>query len=167
MMGGLKGEVQHCSTARQEQHEEPLQTPERRGPGRHHGHESSGVQRQIDRVDVVPRTQQHHQRASAQRLLPSAHQSHMGRPRVAGDYDAVRAGVRARRVRRLARRPRKLCQGSVLWAGVRSLLQQFWSPQQIAVSSGGTIQNKPPCKPLTKPSIPPSMPGPKESYAKS
>ena len=64
--------------------------------------------------------------------LPSAHQSHMGRPRIAGGYDAVRAGVRARRVRRLARRPRKLCQGSLLWGRVHSLLQQFWSPQQIA-----------------------------------
>lgn len=64
--------------------------------------------------------------------LPSAHQTHMGRPRIAGGYDAVRAGVRARRVRRLARRPRKLCQGSVLWGRVRGLLEQFWSPQQIA-----------------------------------
>ena len=64
--------------------------------------------------------------------LPNAHQSHMGRPRIAGGYDAVRAGVRARRVRRLARRPRKLCQGSLLWGRVHSLLQQFWSPQQIA-----------------------------------
>ncbi len=35
-------------------------------------------------------------------------------------------------MRRLARRPRKLCQGSVLWGRGRSLLQQFWSPQQIA-----------------------------------
>lgn len=35
-------------------------------------------------------------------------QSRMGRPRIAGGYDAVRAGVRARRVR-LARTPRKLC----------------------------------------------------------
>jgi IS30 family transposase len=56
----------------------------------------------------------------------------MGRPRIAGGYDAVRAGARARRVRRLARRPRKLCQGSALWGRVRSLLEQFWSPQQIA-----------------------------------
>ena len=64
--------------------------------------------------------------------LPNAHQSHMGRLRIAGGYDAVRAGVRARRVRRLARRPRKLCQGSLLWGRVHSLLQQFWSPQQIA-----------------------------------
>lgn len=64
--------------------------------------------------------------------LPAAHQSDMGRPRIAGGYDAVRAGVRARRVRRLARRPRKLCQSSVLWGRVRGLLEQFWSPQQIA-----------------------------------
>lgn len=64
--------------------------------------------------------------------LPDAHHAHLGRPRIAGGYDAVRAGARARRMRRLARRPRKLCQGSVLWGRVRSLLQQFWSPQQIA-----------------------------------
>ena len=36
----------------------------------------------------------------------------MGRPRIAGGYDAIRAGKRARRV--------------------RSLLDDFWSPQQIA-----------------------------------
>lgn len=64
--------------------------------------------------------------------VPNANQSPMGRPRIAGGYDAIRAGVRARRVRRLARTPRKLCQGSVLWGRVRGLLQKFWSPQQIA-----------------------------------
>jgi len=64
--------------------------------------------------------------------VPNANQSPMGRPRIAGGYDAIRAGVRARRVRRLARTPRKLCQGSVLWSRVRGLLQKFWSPQQIA-----------------------------------
>lgn len=64
--------------------------------------------------------------------VPNANQSPMGRPRIAGGYDAIRAGVRARRVRRLARTHRKLCQGSVLWGRVRGLLQKFWSPQQIA-----------------------------------
>lgn len=64
--------------------------------------------------------------------VPNANQSPMGRPRIAGGYDAIRAGVRARRVRRLARTARKLCQGSVLWGRVRGLLQKFWSPQQIA-----------------------------------
>jgi IS30 family transposase len=56
----------------------------------------------------------------------------MGRPRIAGGYDARRAGLRARRVRRLGRRPRKLCQGSTLWSRVHGLLERFWSPQQIA-----------------------------------
>lgn len=56
----------------------------------------------------------------------------MGRPRIAGGYDAIRAGKRARRVRRAARRSRKLSNGSALWCRVRSLLDDFWSPQQIA-----------------------------------
>ena len=56
----------------------------------------------------------------------------MGRPRIAGGYDAIRAGKRSRRVRRAARRTRKLCDGSALWCRVRSLLDDLWSPQQIA-----------------------------------
>lgn len=56
----------------------------------------------------------------------------MGRPRVAGGYDARRAGLRARRFRRLARRSRKLCEGTLLWSRVRGLLERLWSPQQIA-----------------------------------
>lgn len=63
---------------------------------------------------------------------PNAKQGRMGRPRIARGYDAIRAGVRARRLRRLAHRPRKLCQGSALWGRVRSLLERYWSPQQIA-----------------------------------
>ena len=58
----------------------------------------------------------------------------MGRPRIAGGYDAHRAGVRSRRVRRAARRPRKLQEGTLLWAGVRRLLEQGWSPEQIAAT---------------------------------
>ena len=56
----------------------------------------------------------------------------MGRPRVAGGYNATRAGVRARRVRRLAQPARKLDPRGPLWREVRSLLEQFWSPEQIA-----------------------------------
>lgn len=56
----------------------------------------------------------------------------MGRPRIAGGYDAARAGQRARRVRRLARRPCKLSPASALWGRVRTLLGRRWSPQQIA-----------------------------------
>lgn len=56
----------------------------------------------------------------------------MGRPRIAGGYDARRAGLRARRVRRLAQQPCKLRRGTQLWCQVRGLLEQFWSPEQIA-----------------------------------
>mgnify|MGYP003519590599 CR=1 FL=1 len=56
----------------------------------------------------------------------------MGRPRVAGGYNAVRAGVRARRVRRLAQPARKLHHRGPLWRTVRSMLEQHWSPEQIA-----------------------------------
>ncbi len=56
----------------------------------------------------------------------------MGRPRVAGGYNAARAGVRARRVRRLARPVRKLHHRGPLWRTVRSMLEQHWSPEQIA-----------------------------------
>jgi transposase, IS30 family len=58
----------------------------------------------------------------------------MGRPRVAGGYNAVRAGVRARRVRRQARPERKLRFDGPLWPRVRSLLERFWSPEQIAAT---------------------------------
>jgi transposase, IS30 family len=58
----------------------------------------------------------------------------IGRPRIAGGYDAHRAGVRSRRVRRAARPARKLHDGSALWAQVRVLLAQGWSPTQIAAT---------------------------------
>lgn len=67
----------------------------------------------------------------------------MGRPRIAGGYDAHRAGVRSRRVRRAARPVRKLHPQSVLWAQVRHLLEQKWSPQQIAA----TLQREHPGQP--------------------
>ena len=61
-----------------------------------------------------------------------AEQCVMGRPRVAGGYDASRAGKRARRVRRAAWPTRKLrCEG-VLWPEVRALLELKLSPEQIA-----------------------------------
>lgn len=56
----------------------------------------------------------------------------MGRPRIAGGYDAARAGVRARRVRRCAQRPGKLHPQGQLWQQIRGLLEQLWSPEQIA-----------------------------------
>lgn len=58
----------------------------------------------------------------------------MGRPRIAGGYDAKRAGVRSRRVRRAARPPLKLHVEGALWARVRILLEQGWSPTQIAAT---------------------------------
>jgi transposase, IS30 family len=63
---------------------------------------------------------------------PAGGRALMGRPRARPGYDAVAAGLRARRVRRLASPPRKLDRRSALWHEVRSLLEQFWSPEQIA-----------------------------------
>ena len=56
----------------------------------------------------------------------------MGRPRVAGGYNAQRAGARARRLRRLARTPRKLQPHGALWPRVRELLEARFSPEQVA-----------------------------------
>ena len=67
----------------------------------------------------------------------------MGRPRVAGGYNAARAGVRARRVRRLAQPARKLHPEGRLWRQVRGLLEQRWSPEQIA----GTLKREHPGQP--------------------
>jgi IS30 family transposase len=61
-----------------------------------------------------------------------AEQCVMGRPRIAGGYDAKRAGKRARRVRRDAWPNRKLHRGGALWAQVRALLELKCSPEQIA-----------------------------------
>lgn len=65
---------------------------------------------------------------------PACNQGGMGRPRIAGGYEAHRAGVRSRRVRRQARHPRKLALGSALWSQVRLLLEQGWSPMQVAAT---------------------------------
>jgi IS30 family transposase len=56
----------------------------------------------------------------------------MGRPRLRPGYDAFDAGQRARRVRRLSRPAKKLRPAGVLWQEVRGLLDQCWSPEQIA-----------------------------------
>jgi IS30 family transposase len=61
-----------------------------------------------------------------------ADQCVMGRPRIAGGYDAQRAGKRARRVRRAACPPRKLEHHGPLWAEVRQMLMRKLSPEQIA-----------------------------------
>lgn len=55
----------------------------------------------------------------------------LGRPPQQG-YDPVRAGQRAKRLRRRPRRRRKLREGQPLWRRVQRLLRRRWSPQQIA-----------------------------------
>lgn len=63
----------------------------------------------------------------------AAHEcSRLGRPRIAGGYDATRAGARARRLRALPRVQRKLRPGTGLWQHVCRLLQRRWSPPQVA-----------------------------------
>ena len=66
-----------------------------------------------------------------------AEQGPMGRPRIAGGYDALRAGQRARRLRRKARRERKLDPRGLLWSVVHQHLELGWSPEQIA----GTLKS--------------------------
>lgn len=61
-----------------------------------------------------------------------AEQCVMGRPRVAGGYDAQRAGKRARRLRRAAWPQRKLDRDGPLWAEVRQMLALKLSPEQIS-----------------------------------
>jgi transposase, IS30 family len=61
----------------------------------------------------------------------------MGRPRLVAGYDATLAGRRAARLRRKVRRRRKLHPDGQLWALVRHLLLQKWSPEQIACTLGG------------------------------
>jgi len=67
----------------------------------------------------------------------------MGRPRVAGGYNAQRAGARARRVRRLACPVRKLHLGSDLWADVHGLLINKFSPEQIAATLKAEFPGQP------------------------
>lgn len=72
-----------------------------------------------------------------------AEQCVMGRPRVAGGYNAFRAGVRSRRVRRLSRAPRKLHLQSDLWADVQGLLINKFSPEQIAATLKAEFPGQP------------------------
>lgn len=67
----------------------------------------------------------------------------MGRPRVAGGYNAQRAGARARRVRRHARAPRKLHFAGDLWADVQGLLLNKFSPEQIAATLKSEFPGQP------------------------
>lgn len=74
---------------------------------------------------------------------PRAQCSLKGRPRVAGGYDAARAGIRAQRQHRKRRRSRKLHRDSILWRRVRRLLERRWSPQQIAAKLLGWYPDHP------------------------
>ena len=56
----------------------------------------------------------------------------MGRPAIAGGYDARRAGQRAAKLRRKPRVHRKLARDTALWAEVRRYLERGFSPEQIA-----------------------------------
>ncbi len=67
----------------------------------------------------------------------------IGRPAIAGGYDAARAGQRARRLRHRPRRTRKLARSTPLWAYVRRQLELRWSPEQIA----GTLKRDHPGHP--------------------
>jgi IS30 family transposase len=58
----------------------------------------------------------------------------LGRPRIAGGYDARRAGQRARRLHRKCRVRPKLHRDGALWRYVHSRLQLRWSPEQIALT---------------------------------
>lgn len=63
---------------------------------------------------------------------PESERGPIGRPAVAGGYDARRAGVRARRLRDKPRVPRKLASHTRLWWEVRGYLARRFSPEQIA-----------------------------------
>ncbi|CAJ0784177.1 hypothetical protein R8510_05226 [Ralstonia chuxiongensis] len=63
---------------------------------------------------------------------PEQERGPMGRPTIAGDYNAIRAGQRASRLRRKPRRERKLCQQGPLWPEVRRYLERGFSPEQVA-----------------------------------
>lgn len=67
----------------------------------------------------------------------TAAESHGGRPRKTPSYDATRASLRAQRLRRQPRVPRKLAPDGPLWRRVEAHLRLGWSPQQIAGRLGG------------------------------
>ena len=82
----------------------------------------------------------------------------MGRPRVAGGYSARRAGLRARRVRRLARPSPsctvKACSGARCEACSSASSRPSWSLPH----SGAATPTRAPCKLPTRPSTPRSTP---------
>jgi transposase, IS30 family len=63
---------------------------------------------------------------------PAHERGVMGRPAIAGGYDALRAGKRAGRLRRKPRLERKLHFDGTLWPEVRQYLDRCFSPEQIS-----------------------------------
>ena len=83
----------------------------------------------------------------------------MGRPRVAGGYNAQRAGARARRLRRLVRTPRKLGPHGALWPpGCASCSKRSSRPSRWPPGSNRNIPRSAPCKLRTRASTRPSTP---------
>lgn len=74
---------------------------------------------------------------------PDDERGPIGRPVIAGGYDARRAGTRAARLRRKPRRTRKLRRDSPLWAQVHSFLERGFSPEQIAGTLKRHFPNQP------------------------
>jgi IS30 family transposase len=74
---------------------------------------------------------------------PDCERGVMGRPPIAGGYDARRAGQRAARLRHRRHWRRKLRRGTQLWGHVRHQLELGWSPEQIA----GTLKREHPGQP--------------------
>lgn len=83
-----------------------------------------------------------------------AEQCDMGLPRVADGYEANRAGIRARRVRRAAWPVRRRHREGALWAEVGHLLTLKLSAQQIAAKLKQRYRSRPNCKPPTRPVTP-------------
>lgn len=63
---------------------------------------------------------------------PDHERGPMGRPPIAGGYNAARAGQRAARLRRKPRCECKLHPGGTLWPEVRRYLEMGFSPEQVA-----------------------------------
>jgi transposase, IS30 family len=63
---------------------------------------------------------------------PDHERGTMGRPAMAGGYNAAQAGKRASKLRRKARCERKLHPHGTLWPEVRQYLERCFSPTQVA-----------------------------------
>jgi len=102
------------------------------------GHSARAIARTLKRA---PSTVSRERRRNGWR--PDPERGPLGRPAIAGGYDAKRAGRRAARLSRRPRRPRKLARDTRLWQEVRALLTRYFSPEQIA----GTLKRRYPGEP--------------------